>query len=89
MAAGRDLDNEPEPNPPRFPEVLRYVWEAYGDLHRRHKASGFGASPISYPEIESYMRISARGSLLSLFDVDILAALDDTRLEASAEESGS
>lgn len=41
----------------QLPEGLRLVWTIFSDLHETRGSTGFGPAPITYAEIEAYVRL--------------------------------
>jgi len=67
----------------KLPDSLSHVWYWFLDLHNT-RSSGFGASPITYCEIQAYF------SLLELqvepWEVDLIKRFDRIALEVTAEQ---
>ena len=72
------------PKPPELPRGATQIWNAFAELHAARGGSGFGPLPISYAEIESYLRVS--GERLAPWEVKALRGLDDQWLAARAKK---
>lgn len=70
--------------PPR-PPGLDYLWRIHGRLASRAGSNGFSANPITYPDMEAFMRLS--GIRLTPFDVEMIEDLDTVRRAALADAS--
>lgn len=57
------------------PEEVAHIVEAFTALHRRRGGGFGGVNPISYQEIDAWMRRTANHLLP--WEVDVLTALDD------------
>lgn len=68
---------------PDFPIPMAYLWSAYHRLRRRKGGNGFGVSPLEWPDIDAFNRLS-RISLLP-WEVAMLERLDDIYLKAVAD----
>jgi hypothetical protein len=71
---------------PPFPKVLAYLWRTFNRLHQRRGSSGFGANPISWPDIDAFLRLS--GVRLMPWEIEIIEEIDNVfRVEQSRSES--
>lgn len=71
---------------PPFPEALRYLWAAFARIRRRNAGNGFGATPITWADLDAYSRLS--GMRLLPWEMEIIELLDDALMGslAAAEE---
>jgi hypothetical protein len=77
-AAARIAEIEADLARPEFPRALGYLWDAYLRLRRR-KGGGFaGPEPISWQDIDAFVRRS--GLRLAPWEISLLEALDDIYL---------
>ena len=60
---------------PPFPEELRYLWRIFNRIRGR-VGGGFGLAPISWPDIDAFVRHSQM--TLAPWEVEVIEALDDT-----------
>lgn len=60
---------------PPPPAALNYVWRAFLRLHGRRGSNGFGPNPISWPDIDAFVRQS--GMRLAPWEIEIIEELDD------------
>jgi hypothetical protein len=63
---------------PPLPRALTYLWLAYWRLRRRKGGSGFGPSPIEWPDIDAFVRYS--GMRLRPWELEVIEMLDDLYL---------
>ena len=66
---------ESELTVPAFPKVLDYLWRVFLRLSRRRGSTGFGVAPISWSDIDAFVRNS--GFTLAPWEVGIVEDLDD------------
>ena len=71
------------PEPPALPPEARHLWQTFLELHRT-RPSGFGASAITFTEIDAWQRL--KRTPLDVWEVDSICALDDAFLEVSADD---
>lgn len=77
----RRAEIEAELEVPPFPMALEHVWSAFCRLSAR-RSCGFAANPISWSEIDAFLRLS--GVRLLPFEIRLIEELDDLfRLETS------
>lgn len=62
-------------NPSELPTGLEHIWSWFIELSNARPAGLSGLEPISYPVIESWMRVT--GSEPSSNDVSMIRKLDD------------
>ena len=63
---------------------LMYLWTAYNRIRGRKSGNGFGgASPIEWPDIDSFNRLS--GMALAPWEVVMLERLDNAFLRSLAD----
>lgn len=55
--------------------ALNYLWRAFQRLHTRRGSNGFGPNPISWPEIDAFVRHSKFE--LAPWEIEIIETLDD------------
>ena len=60
---------------PRFPMALLYVWQAFNRLSRRRGSNGFGVNPISWSDIDAFVRNSKVA--LRPWEISLIEDLDD------------
>lgn len=60
---------------PPFPMALLHVWTAFQRLSARRGSNGFGINPISWPDIDAYVRHSRMP--LAPWEVRLIEELDD------------
>ena len=68
---------------PEFPMSMMYLWRVYHRLRGRKGGNGFGHSPLEWPDIEAFSRLSGL-SLLS-WEVALIERMDDLWLRAQAQ----
>ncbi|WP_456264414.1 phage tail assembly chaperone [Bradyrhizobium diazoefficiens] len=69
---------------PPCPAALAHVWNAFARLGAR-RASGFGASPISFLEIESFQRLT--GLRFMSLEIRLIEELDDLYRKIMSEKA--
>jgi hypothetical protein len=62
---------------------VAYLWSTFLRLHSRRGSNGFGASPLSWSEIDACCRLS--GVRLAPWEVEIIEALDDAYMVEQAK----
>lgn len=60
---------------PPMPEALAYIWHAFCRLSARRGSNGFSINPITWPDIDAYVRHSKMP--LAPWEVRIVEELDD------------
>lgn len=70
---------------PELPGAAVYLWNWFLDLNAGRGGTGFGPSPLSFTEINSWA--SLNGLRLSRFELDCIKALDLLYLTQAAEKS--
>ncbi|SHJ69966.1 hypothetical protein SAMN05444159_1262 [Bradyrhizobium lablabi] len=60
---------------PPFPLALQHVWHAFCRLSARRGSNGFSINPISWPDIDAYVRNSKMA--LAPWEIRIIEELDD------------
>lgn len=58
-----------------MPEALAYIWHAFCRLSARRGSNGFSINPITWPDIDAYVRHSKMP--LAPWEVRIVEELDD------------
>lgn len=69
---------------PPFPDALRYLWTAFVRIRRRNAGNGFGATPITWADLDAYSRLS--GLRLLAWEIEIIELLDDALLASYREQ---
>lgn len=69
---------------PPFPEALRYLWTAFVRIRRRNAGKGFGATPVTWADLDAYSRLS--GMRLLPWEIEIIEQLDDALLASLREQ---
>jgi hypothetical protein len=77
IAAGIPREQWGLPDPP---EGLLYLWGYFLKLSNRRQ-SGMGVNPITYTELDGFMRLSKVS--LEAWEVDLIFALDDVARRAA------
>ena len=72
---------KPDDDEPIFPYSREYVFKVFWDLHQVRGSNGFSMNPISYHDIECYMRVMSVE--LVPWDVRLIRIMDDVMLKAS------
>lgn len=70
---------------PELPQNARHVWMWFMELNRARPSSGFGASAISFMEIESWARLTH--TLIEPWEIRALCLLDETFLNEMRKEA--
>lgn len=70
---------------PQVPTTVYYIWDWFWQLCRRRQRSEAGPQPLSYAEIDAWIRRG--GVIVRDEEVRILLDMDDAYLSADAEES--
>ncbi len=65
-----------------LPSAGSHLWSVYSRLRRRKGGTGFGASPIEWPDIHAFM--SAAVYPLAPWEIEIIEDLDDAYLAEQA-----
>ncbi|MHA6690600.1 phage tail assembly chaperone [Devosia sp. A449] len=68
---------------PPFPDALRYLWTAFIRIRRRNAGNGFGATPITWADLDAYSRLS--GLHLRPWEIETIERLDDALMTSMAE----
>lgn len=66
-----------------LPEAYKYVWEDFQRLSSTRPA-GFGVSPITYTEINSYF--SLMGIIPEAWEIDLIKIMDSATLSEYAKQ---
>jgi len=82
-SAKKRAEYEADLETPPFPIPLAYLWAAYQRLRRRKGGSGFGISPLEWPDIDAFSRLS--GLRLLPWEVAMLEKLDDAYIRNAAD----
>ena len=65
---------------PDFPEEYTFAWTAFFELNSSRGSNGFGANPISYLEIDAYLRLT--GKVLLPYEINAISVIDACFLKA-------
>ena len=70
-----------------LPLAGRYLWDYWKELHKR-RARGWDASPLSWPEIEAWLRVtnSLTGRTVEAWEVAAVLEIDDELTAALEDE---
>lgn len=71
----RRAEREAELETPPFPLALEYLWRTFIRLSSRRGSNGFGINPISWSEIDAFVRNSQL--TLAPWEIEIIEMLDD------------
>jgi hypothetical protein len=71
----RRAEREAELACPPFPQPLAYIWIAFVRLSARRGSNGFSFNPISWPDIDAFVRHS--GMRLAPWEIRLIEELDD------------
>ena len=71
---------------PPFPDALAYIWSAFSRLRNRKGGTGFGPSPIEWPDIDAFCRHSRM--TLAPWEVEVIEALDGAYLRVGTKKAG-
>lgn len=63
--------------------ALFYLWRTFNRIRRRKGGSGFGASPIEWPDIDAFIRNSKFN--LAPWEIEIIEMLDDLYMAQQAK----
>lgn len=80
--AKRRAKYEAELKCPPFPLPLDYLWRVYRRLSRRVGSSGFGPNPITWPDIDAFVRHAQ--IRLAPWEIEIIEDLNDLDRAADA-----
>ena len=78
------LDHPGDIDGPEVPLAGDRAWSIFLDLHATRGSNGFGPSPISFGEVESWSRL--RREPVRPFELDIIRKLDVAYLTAVAKK---
>jgi hypothetical protein len=81
----RRAELEAELATPPLPVPARLTWNWYWRIRRRKGSSGFGPSPIEWPDIDAFAR-HARVTFTD-WDLEIIEMLDDVYLSEHSKNS--
>ena len=68
---------------PDVPDVADHVWTWFWTLSKRRQRGFDGASPLTYSEIDAWLRVTRTIALPQ--EIDLIMAMDSAWLEAVAE----
>ncbi|KRA42092.1 hypothetical protein [Devosia sp. Root635] len=80
----RQAELEAELALPTFPEAVQYLWTTFVRIRRRNAGNGFGATPITWADLDAYSRLS--GMRLLPWEIEIIEQLDDAYLTSTREQ---
>lgn len=67
------------------PRSLLYLMQAYRRLRRRKGGNGFAISPIEWPDIDAFVRLT--GFPLAPWEVEVIEDLDDLFIAAQSKKA--
>jgi hypothetical protein len=70
---------------PPLPHAANVLWRVFMRLRRRKGSNGFAASPIEWPDIDAFLRLSRL--TLTPWEIEIVEGLDDLFLKNQAREA--
>lgn len=76
-------DRPAELDGPQFPDTMEFVWGAFLDLNASRGGSGFGASPLTYADIQTWMTVLSHR--LDIWEINAIRRLDITWLRVQSE----
>lgn len=76
----RRTELEAELAVPPFPDGLDYLWNAFLRLARRRGGNGFSMSPITWSDIDAFVRLS--GVRFSPWEIEIIESLDELFIQS-------
>lgn len=77
----------PELESAPFPEIFSQHWADFLELHSARTSNGFGANPITFVELDAWVRLT--GNTLTSTDVKVIKMLDSVYLKFQAEQQAS
>lgn len=69
---------------PEFPVSLAYVWQWFIGLHNARGSSGFGANPITWPDMAAFFGLHRIRP--STFELDLIKRLDSVAMKSMHEK---
>ena len=72
---------------PEFPMSAMYLWRVFHRIRSRKGGAGMGISPLEWPDIEAFSRLS--GMRLLPWEVTMIEKMDDLWLRSMAEATRS
>lgn len=69
-----------------LPEALAYLWSAFVRIRRRKGSNGFALSPIEWPDIDAFLRLS--GVKLVPWEITMVEDLDDIFISTQSKPGG-
>ena len=70
---------------PPMPEEYGFAWASFTDLQATRGSNGFSANPLTYLEMEAYMRLSGR--ILLPHEIRAIKTIDAAYLNVQADVS--
>ena len=70
-------------NIPSMPEEFTFAWGSFFDLQATRGSNGFSPNPLTYLEIEAYIRLSGR--VLLPYEIRAIKVIDSAFLNAQAD----
>lgn len=68
---------------PDFPEEYTFAWASFFELNQSRSSNGFGVNPISFTEIEAYLRLT--GKVLLPYEINGINTIDSCFLKAQSD----
>ena len=68
------------------PGPLGYLWSLFLELHNHRGSGGMGPSPITWPDLDAWQRLTRR--TLAPWEFDLLGALDNVFFETALPKAG-
>lgn len=65
---------------PDLPEEYTFAWNAFHELNGSRGSNGFGVNPITYLEIDAYVRLT--GKVLLPYEINAINVIDACFLKA-------
>lgn len=70
-----------------MPAALEYLWRVFLRLHGRRGSNGFAANPVSWPEIDAFVRNSR--FRLAPWEIEVIEDLDAVYLVEQSKRAKS
>lgn len=68
-----------------MPEGADYLWRAFQRLSGRRTNNGFGQNPLTWQEIDAFVRLS--GVALAPWEIEVIERLDGLYLAQQAKQA--
>lgn len=69
---------------PELPKELAYLWQAFLRLNKRRGSNGFGYNPISWYEMDAFVRLSSMK--FAPWEISLLEDIDELWLAEQNKE---